>query len=1223
MSKNRNKRNTRSSLKALKRKRYAEGGQQLYAQRKGEDLDDYQARVTAAQAADPNYNRDSYQQALRGGTGTAAVPAPKIAVSQSPGLQAAPASAPASNNQQPSAPPPPDNSAAEAQAAANAKAAADAKAIAAANQASEAAKRYSFDHPTYGMLTDLTKAGYDSMVADAATVSKETTPALAATTSNLTSDSAKDTSEDSAALGLEQIAEEERKKRQSWYDNGSGYSGPPSTPAQKEYYDHLKSLEKKSTEEKNVIINARNQNLYNKQADLPPTQDPDYPENAGSDAPYGYNLSGDPLTKANFDYLQALGEFDKDGNGVYSREELKTYHAYNKAKEDGKVFDKGPLNVENKSPEAPELTQATSENALGETTGADIGAAQKILSSPPVDVTDQVEYRKRLAARNLLDNAGLTTPQNLQQINDVGADAGDPSIGYEDFTASTGTASTATKPTDLILAGYKSEDAVDLAATDAAQGTVGDKSTASPVEIRMLTERAEAGDRDAQQELAARQAAARELTVSDESQVGQVDVREPVTLTQAEAAEAAGREAITGTKATGEQAEIIKTVGFEAAQRRTVTGTAAKDGASKMLVVVGDLPEDVSASIVEDPAEFTASVDEQPVEVRAAIASLPTEALVSSQMESLLAGMDEGETPAWARPAVQQVNAMLAQRGLSTSTVGRDALFNAIIQTAMPMAQSNAQALQATAAQNLNNQQQAAMTQATQSMQLRLTNLGNRQTAGSQTAQMAQQMKTMQSQFTQDAVMTTEQMQQQTRTQNLSNRQQAAQVDAQNIQAMAAQSLGNEQQIELANLQYMNATETENMSAVQQERLAEMQVAADFLSKNASFDQQMKLANLTNDQQMRLANLSAQNQAGSETLSAEQQTELANLNNRMQTNLTAAKIAESMGVAQLNVDQQRAVTNASVNANIDLTKFSADQQVAVANSKFMQSMTMADFNAEQQEAMQNATALATMDMAAVDQRTKVSITNAQSFLGMDMANLSNNQQGVILDQQMKQQRLLSDQSSANAALQFNATSKNQINQFNNNLAAQMQQFNTSQSNAMEQFNKSETTKIAAMNAGNQLQADTSEAQLQADIDKFNEQQELQRETWNSANAQAVEQSNIQWRRQANTAGTAAANAANQQNVQNAYNISALDQTQLWQQLRDEATYIRQAYESNEGREAQLLATAIGNEGGIDEGSATGTQSLLNVLKSHSGGSTPRLTEQQIADLTANRTAIID
>jgi len=98
-----------------------------------------------------------------------------------------------------------------------------------------------------------------------------------------------------------------------------------------------------------------------------------------------------------------------------------------------------------------------------------------------------------------------------------------------------------------------------------------------------------------------------------------------------------------------------------------------------MLAVVGELPPDITAAIVEDPATMTAAIDEQPVEVRAAIAALPTEALVSSQMEGLLAGMDEGKTPAWARPAVAAIEANLAQRGLSASTVGRDALFNAII----------------------------------------------------------------------------------------------------------------------------------------------------------------------------------------------------------------------------------------------------------------------------------------------------------------------------------------------------------------------------------------------------------------------------------------------------------------------------------------------------------------------------------------------------------------
>ena len=43
---------------------------------------------------------------------------------------------------------------------------------------------------------------------------------------------------------------------------------------------------------------------------------------------------------------------------------------------------------------------------------------------------------------------------------------------------------------------------------------------------------------------------------------------------------------------------------------------------------------------------------------------------------------------------------MLARRGLSASTVGRDNLFNAIIQSAVPLAQSNAQAIQASVAQS-------------------------------------------------------------------------------------------------------------------------------------------------------------------------------------------------------------------------------------------------------------------------------------------------------------------------------------------------------------------------------------------------------------------------------------------------------------------------------------------------------------------------------------------
>ena len=160
----------------------------------------------------------------------------------------------------------------------------------------------------------------------------------------------------------------------------------------------------------------------------------------------------------------------------------------------------------------------------------------------------------------------------------------------------------------------------------------------------------------------------------------------------------------------------------------------------------------------------------------------------------------------------------------------------------------------------------------------------------------------------------------------------------------------------------------------------------------------------------------------------------------------------------------------------------------------------------------------------------------------------------------------------------------------------MKQFNTTARNAMSQFNTSETNRNAAIAAGNTLQANTITAQLEADVSKFNAQIENQRDTWNAANAQAVEQSNVQWRRSANTANTAAVNAANQINVQNSYNLSALDQTQIWQQLRDEASYVRQAYENSESRQAQLWATALGNESLTDSDKFSSTTAgAINAL----------------------------
>ena len=645
----------------------------------------------------------------------------------------------------------------------------------------------------------------------------------------------------------------------------------------------------------------------------------------------------------------------------------------------------------------------------------------------------------------------------------------------------------------------------------------------------------------------------------------------------------------------GVEAFIEDIVGYTAAKQRIVKGKAAQGDAASMIAAEDIIPPEIAEAIVQNPETVEAQLDEEPVEVQAAIAALPTEALVSSQMQTLLGGMEDGEIPLWAKPAVAAVNQGMAARGLSVSTVGRDSLFNAIIQSALPMAQSNAQALQQRAAQNLSNEQQANLAQSTQDMQRRMANLANRQTAGSQTAQMSQQMRVLQSQFEQQAIMTTAEQRQQTRTQDLQNRQQEAVVNVQNAQQMAVQNLGNEQQLNMAELQVEANAVGANQAAENQELMIEFQVAADFMAKNEGFKQQMELANLSNDQQMRLANLSSKNLHQSELLSNAEKTELANLNKAMQTNQLQAQIASQMNLAQLNVDQQSAIQNATTKANLDLTKFNDAQQVELANSKFMQTVALTDMNAEQQAIMQNATAVASMDIANLGTRERLAVTNAQNFLAMDMANLNNEQQANMLKSQQLQQRLLSDQAATNAAKQFNSASENQTNQFMASMAAQMNQYNTAQINSMKQFNATQTNAAAARDANRAADVEKFNTQLETQVDQFNSNQDFARNQWNAQNRAVVEQSNTQWRRQANTANTAAQNAVNMQNAQNAFALSQTAMSFLWQEMRDNADYDFREGENEKNRISQIVNTALASDPSKYGGSLSNIKDLIGAI----------------------------
>ena len=143
--------------------------------------------------------------------------------------------------------------------------------------------------------------------------------------------------------------------------------------------------------------------------------------------------------------------------------------------------------------------------------------------------------------------------------------------------------------------------------------------------------------------------------------------------------------------------------------------------AKKQLSNAGLSDADIT-ELGNDPESLEARLADFSEAERGIIEGLPEEALVSNQLDSLLSGIEEGEIPTWARPAVASVESMLAQRGMSASTVGRDALFNAIITSAMPMAQSNAQAIQASVGQQRAIEAQEAEANAARGQQTALTN---------------------------------------------------------------------------------------------------------------------------------------------------------------------------------------------------------------------------------------------------------------------------------------------------------------------------------------------------------------------------------------------------------------------------------------------------------------------------------------------------------------------
>jgi hypothetical protein len=323
----------------------------------------------------------------------------------------------------------------------------------------------------------------------------------------------------------------------------------------------------------------------------------------------------------------------------------------------------------------------------------------------------------------------------------------------------------------------------------------------------------------------------------------------------------------------------------------------------------------------------------------AAVAAPTAAATVQGQLTQLLQQFEGPETPVWARGAMLQATAAMQTRGLGASSIAGQAIVDAAMRSALPIAQADAATIAKFEQQNLSNRQQTAMIGA----QYRAQFLQQEFDQGFQTR-------------VQNAARVSD-----IANQNFSSEQQIALENSKMAQTLDLANLSNTQALTMANASALSRLDIANLNSRQQ---AAVQNAQNFL--------QTDMANLTNEQQTALFNSQNQIQAMLTDGAAENNTRQINAQSVRQQNEFFDNLSAT--VSQFNAAQANA-----------LTQFNA-KEVNAINQYNSQLVNMRDqFNAKNQLVIEQGNAVWRREISTAD----TAATNfANQFNAQNLLNIS-------------------------------------------------------------------------------------------------------------------------------------------------------------------------------------------------------------------------------------------
>ena len=323
-------------------------------------------------------------------------------------------------------------------------------------------------------------------------------------------------------------------------------------------------------------------------------------------------------------------------------------------------------------------------------------------------------------------------------------------------------------------------------------------------------------------------------------------------------------------------------------------------------------------------------------QIQAATATPSEKATVQGQLAQLTANFDATNPPSWAAGAIRGVQAAMAQRGLSASSMAGQAMVQAAIESALPIAQADAQVTAQFEAQNLSNRQQRAMLSAQQ----RATFIGQEFDQEFQTrvqnAAKISDIANVNFNADQQIMLENSRLANTVNLQNLSNKQALVVAQASALANMDLSNLNNRQQASVQNAQNFLQMDMENLSNRQQTSL---------------FKTQQTIQSLFTDQ-------AATNAAGQFNATSQNQTDqfFAGLANQV----NQFNASQANAVAQYNAGQVNTVQRFNAELNNQRDQFNAQNQIAIAQN-----------NAQWRRQ------LATQDTAAINRANEI---NAKSVL---------------------------------------------------------------------------------------------------------------------------------------------------------------------------------------------------------------------------------------------------